>query len=156
HGARLPVDRPFTRDGNFRLVPMKFAICNETFLDWPFEKAFACARQCGYSGIEFAPFTMDADARRISPERRREVRQQAASDGLEVVGLHWLLAKTQGFHLTSPDAGVRRATSDYLRELAQLCRDLGGSLMVLGSPAQRNLAGGMSHAQGMEYAAEVL
>ena len=28
---------------------MKFAICNETFQDWPFEKAFAFARECGVS-----------------------------------------------------------------------------------------------------------
>ena len=41
---------------------MKFGICNETFQDWPFDKAFAFARQCGYTGIEFAPFTMNKDA----------------------------------------------------------------------------------------------
>ena len=38
---------------------MKFVICNETFQDWPFDKAFDFARKSGYTGIEFAPFTID-------------------------------------------------------------------------------------------------
>lgn len=134
---------------------MKFAICNETFLEWPFAKAFAFARECGYTGIEIAPFTMARDVRDISPERRAEVRRQADGAGLEVVGLHWLLAKTEGFHLTSPDAATRRATAEYLGELARLCRDLGGSIMVFGSPLQRNLPAGVSHDEGLMHAAEV-
>lgn len=135
---------------------MKFAICNETFQDWPFDRAFAFARQCGYTGIEFAPFTMEKHALDISAARRAEVRRQAEEAGLEVVGLHWLLAFTEGYYLTSPDAEVRRRTSDYLGELARLCRDLGGSIMVLGSPKQRNLLTGVTHAQAMQYAADVL
>ena len=134
---------------------MKFAICNETFLDWPFDKAFAFAHDCGYTGIEIAPFTIDTDVRRISPQRRAEVRRQADGAGLEVIGLHWLLAKTEGFHVTTADAAVRRATAEYVVELARLCRDLGGSLLVFGSPAQRNLPPGVSHAEGMDHAAEV-
>ena len=135
---------------------MKFAICNETFQDWPFDRAFAFAAECGYTGVEFAPFTIHKDARQISPERRREVRQQAEQAGLEVVGLHWLLAFTEGFYLTSPEADVRQRTADYLCELARLCRDLGGETLVLGSPMQRNLLPGVSHEQAMEYAADVL
>lgn len=135
---------------------MKYAICNETFLDWPFDKAFAFARECGYTGIEFAPFTMALDVREISKERRAEVRRQLAESGLEAVGLHWLLAKTQGFYLTTPDADVRRRTTDYLIELVRLCRDLDGQLMVLGSPLQRNLLPGVSHDDAMKYAADVL
>ena len=127
----------------------KYAVCNELFGDWPFEKAFAFAAKCGYNGIEIAPFTM-------AGEKGAEVRQQAKQAGLDVVGLHWLLAKTEGFHLTSPDVAVRRKTADYLGELARLCGDLGGRIMVLGSPQQRNLAPGMSEQQGMKYAAEVL
>ncbi len=80
---------------------MKFAICNETFLDWPFDKAFGFAAECGYTGIEIAPFTMAADARKITAAQREDVPQLAEANGLEVVGLHWLLAKTSGFHLTS-------------------------------------------------------
>jgi sugar phosphate isomerase/epimerase len=75
---------------------------------------------------------------------------------LEVVGLHWLLAFTEGYYLTSPEAEVRRRTSEYLGELARLCRDLGGKVLVLGSPKQRNLLPGVTHDQGLEYAADVL
>lgn len=134
---------------------MKFAICNETFLDWPFDRAFAFARECGYTGIEIAPFTIHADARQISAARRAEVRRQADDAGLEVVGLHWLLAKTEGLHVTTAADAVRRATTAYVVELARLCRDLGGSLMVFGSPAQRNLSPDTSHDEGLRRAAEV-
>jgi sugar phosphate isomerase/epimerase len=135
---------------------MKFAICNETFQDWPFDKAFAFARQCGYTGIEFAPFTIHKNAYEISADRRREIRRQAEDAGLEVVGLHWLLAFTEGYYLTSPEAEVRRRTSEYLGELARMCRDLGGKVLVLGSPKQRNLLPGVTHDQALEYAADVL
>jgi sugar phosphate isomerase/epimerase len=135
---------------------MKFAICNETFQDWPFDKAFALARECGYTGIEFAPFTMDKNAYNITPQRRREVRGQAEDAGLEVVGLHWLLAFTEGYYLTTPEADVRSKTAEYLGELARLCRDLGGHVLVLGSPKQRNLLPGVTHDQAMQHAADVI
>jgi sugar phosphate isomerase/epimerase len=135
---------------------MKFAICNETFQDWPFEKAFAFARDCGYTGIEMAPFTIDADARNISTQKRAEVRRQIEDAGLETVGIHWLLAKTEGFYLTTPDDAVRRATGEYLGELARLCRDLGGRVMVLGSPQQRNVLVGVTHDEAMRLAADCI
>lgn len=135
---------------------MKFAICNETFQDWPFEKAFAFAAELGYTGIEFAPFTMHTDAYQITPSRRAEVRRQAEDAGLETIGLHWLLAKTTGYYLTTPDDAVRNRTSDYFGELARLCRDLGGRLLVLGSPLQRNLLPGVTHEQAMDLAADCL
>jgi sugar phosphate isomerase/epimerase len=135
---------------------MKFAICNETFLDWPFDKAFDFAAECGYTGIEIAPFTMASDAREVSAARRAEVRRQADAAGLQVVGLHWLLAKTTGFHLTTPDAEVRRNTAAYVQDLARLCRDLGGSKMIFGSPVQRNVLPGVSHEQAMDHARGVV
>jgi len=134
---------------------MKFAICNETFEGWPLDRAFAFAAECGYSGIEIAPFTINADARQITAAERAEVCQAADAAGLQVVGLHWLLAKTSGLHLTSPDADVRRRTAEYLRHLIRLCRDLGGSLLVFGSPQQRNRAAGVTPEQAMDYAADV-
>jgi sugar phosphate isomerase/epimerase len=140
---------------------MRFAICNETFGTQPFADAFSTVRRLGYTGIEIAPFTLQpesaaVDIRDVNADRRREVKQQAADAGLKVVGLHWLLAKTSGFYLTSSDAAVRRRTAEYLMALAQLCRDLGGSIMVLGSPQQRNLLPGVTYADAEQYAAEVL
>jgi sugar phosphate isomerase/epimerase len=135
---------------------MKFAICNETFNDRSVPAGFELARECGYTGIEIAPFTLATYATDVSPAQREEVARQATDAGLEVVGLHWLLAKTEGFYLTSPDAGVRRRTGEYLVELARLCRDLGGSLMVLGSPQQRNLLPGVTKPEAMRYAADCI
>jgi sugar phosphate isomerase/epimerase len=135
---------------------MNYAICNETFQDWPFEKAFGFAKECGYTGVEIAPFTLAASAYDVDQAQRETVRQQIKDAGLECVGLHWLLAKTEGFYLTTPDEGIRQRTGDYLAELARLCRDLDGDIMVLGSPQQRNLLEGVSHEQGMEYAADAI
>lgn len=140
---------------------MKYAFCNEMFGDQPFDKAWAFARELGYTGVEIAPFTLipgaeTVDARDVSSERKAEVKQLAADLGLEVVGLHWLLAKTEGFYLTSPDAAVRQSTTEYFKGLAQLCADLGGKVMVLGSPHQRNLLPGVSYDEAEKYAAEIL
>ena len=65
-------------------------------------------------------------------------------------------AQTEGLYLTTPDRDVRLRTSNYLEQLARLCCDLGGGVMVLGSPAQRNLLEGVSHDEAMKYAADVI
>jgi sugar phosphate isomerase/epimerase len=140
---------------------MKFAICNEMFGDRPFADVFSTVRKLGYTGVEIAPFTLAAwaepfDLRQVPAERIVEVRTMAEDAGLEVVGLHWLLAKTEGYYLTSPDPTVRRRTADYLRLLAEVCADLGGTIMVLGSPKQRNLLPGVSYDDAEAYATEVL
>jgi len=135
---------------------MKFAICNETFGDWPIELGFQAAKKFGYTGIEVAPFTLASDVYQISDSQRAEYSQCAAEHGLEVVGLHWLLAKTSGYHLTTDDLSIRSKTGEYLCALTQLCSDLGGKLMVLGSPLQRNFPESMSHEQAMANAADLL
>lgn len=135
---------------------MRFAICNETFQDRSLEQGFAFAAQCGYEGVEIAPFTISAYAHDISSARRTEIRRAAERAGLEVVGLHWLLAKTEGFHLTSPDQSIRAKTKEYLGSLVELCAELGGRVMVLGSPQQRNVLPGVSPRQAADYAVEVL
>ncbi len=123
---------------------MKIAICNETYRDWSFVDAFQHASAQGYDGIEIAPFTLNPDAYAISDSQISEVVALAKQFHLQVVGLHWLLAFTSGYHLTSSDALVRQKTADYLARLAEVCRRLGGQVMVFGSPKQRNIPEGMS------------
>ncbi len=133
-----------------------FGICNETFVDWPLERACGFAAECGYTGLEIAPFTLAPLATDLSPSRRGEIRRAVESAGLKVIGLHWLLAKTEGFHATHPDIGVRRRTAEYMAELARLSADLGGRVLVFGSPKQRSLLPGVSSEQAFAHLEELL
>jgi len=141
---------------------MKFALCNELFEAWntnqgfDFPRTFEYVKKCGYDGVEIAPFTMEKDAFHISASRRAEIRRLAEKNNLEISGLHWLLAKTEGYSLTSPDPNLRQKTADYFSELIRLCADLDGHFMVLGSPQQRNLLPNVTQDQAFDYAADVL
>jgi sugar phosphate isomerase/epimerase len=131
---------------------MRYAICNEKFEGWDHARVCATAARLGYAGLEVAPFTLAPRITDATAERRKTLRRQAEDAGLRVIGLHWLLAKTEGFMLTSPDPEVRRRTADYLGELARCCRDLGGDLMVFGSPQQRRVPPGTTRQQAADYA----
>ena len=133
---------------------MRFATCNEMFEGWPFDSVCRFVKSAGYDGLEVAPFTLGPRITDVAPARRRELRQQADDAGVEIVGLHWLLAKTEGFHLTSPDEETRRRTGAYLVSLAEACHDLGGRVMVFGSPGQRSRLPGRPVESTMSLAAE--
>lgn len=134
---------------------MKFAMCQELFEGWDWERQCRFLKEVGYEGVEVAPFSLGPQPTQLSKQERQKLKAQAEDCGLQVVGLHWLLAKTEGFHLTTADKAVREATAQYLADLGDLCADLGGRVMVFGSPAQRSLQPGVSYEQAMEHAAEV-
>src|SRR5258708_627889 len=133
---------------------MRYAICNETFQGWDHGRVCKYVAGLGYQGLEVAPFTLAQRVTDVSPERRRELRRQAEDCGLTLLGLHWLLARTEGLQLTSPDASVRQTTADYLSELARCCADLGGDILVFGSPAQRSVPAGATRAQAADFAVD--
>jgi len=135
---------------------MKFAICNETFEGWDHERVCRFVAETGYTGLEIAPFTLAPLITDVLPQRRKELRRQAESCGLSIIGLHWLLAKTQGFMLTAPDAETRKRTAIYLIELIRACRDLGGDILVLGSPMQRQIPPGHTRDHAEDFAADTL
>jgi sugar phosphate isomerase/epimerase len=137
-------------------VNFRYAICNETYQDWPHERVCEAVAATGYTGLELAPFTFAPRITDVSADRRREIRVQAESRGLSIIGLHWLLAKTEGFIITSPDADVRLRTGVYLAELARACRDFGADILVLGSPMQRRIPPGATRAQAEDFALDTL
>lgn len=116
---------------------MRLALCNEVLdgLDLAAQCEFAA--RLGYEALEIAPYTLDDAPHLISLARRREVRQTVEASGLVVSGLHWLLVKPEGLSLTDPDPSVRAETISVMRALADLCGDLGGDVLVHGSPKQR-------------------
>ena len=135
---------------------MRYAICNETFEGWDHAKVCQRVAELGYTGLEVAPFTLAPRITDVSAARRAELRRQAESAGVRIIGLHWLLAKTEGFHLTSPDAAVRKRTGEYLAEMARAAADLGGDILVLGSPFQRNIPDGHTRDQAEDFALDAL
>ena len=135
---------------------MKIAICNETYRDWSFEDAFRHASQCGFEGIEIAPFTLQKNANDITQSQINDVVALAAKHNLQIVGLHWLLAFTDGLHLTSSDDSVRQKTAGYLGQLAAVCRQLGGGVMVFGSPDQRSIQSGITVQQANDLAIDCI
>ncbi len=135
---------------------MKFALCNEMFEGRSMAEVCSIARRLGYHGIEIAPFTMAPSAEDITYEQRTEVRKTIVDSGLETVGLHWLFAGPDNLHITTPDNKIWDRTTDYLSILLDLCSDLGGKVLVLGSPKQRSLTAGQTKEGAWKRASDLL
>ena len=118
---------------------MRIALCNEVIRAMPFAAQCEFAASLGYDGLELAPFTISAEPHLLSAAERVALRRAASDAGIAIVSLHWLLVAPEGLSLTSPDTAVRARTVEAMTRLIGLCHDLGGTALVHGSPAQRNL-----------------
>ena len=135
----------------------RHAMCNEAFEGRPFHEACAGIREAGYEGIEIAPFTLAEDPATLGPARRREYRSILEGTGLCFAGLHWLMVRPAGLHVTTPDPAVRERSWRHILHLVDLCADLGPhGVMVFGSPRQRAATGGLGRAEATRHFAEGL
>jgi len=135
---------------------MKFGICNEIFKDWnDIGRTIEYVKSIGYDGLEIAPFTLSQYVGDIPDSVRREIVKKAGETGLEILGIHWVLVGPEGIHLTHPDDAVRARTAQYLIDLANFCGDVGGKVMIFGSPKQRSIQDGMTYEQAFANAVEV-
>ena len=125
---------------------MKIALCNEVLAGMSLEKQCELAAALGYDGLEVAPFTLSDAPEKITSSEASRIRATIESFGLIVTGLHWLLVKPEGLSLTDPDAALRARTLEVMTRLTGLCAELGGMVLVHGSPKQRQIAAGESHA----------
>ena len=135
---------------------MKFALCNETYGGWDFKATCDHISGSGYDGIEIAPFTLKEDPREITEKEAEEIGKVAASSGLEVVGLHWLLVKPSWLHLTTDDPLLRKDTINFGKHLVRICASMGGNVMVWGSPQQRNILPEWNRDEATKRAADTL
>jgi sugar phosphate isomerase/epimerase len=131
---------------------MKFGICNEIFQGWKLEDTFAHAARLGYAGVEIAPFTIAPSVTDISAGERQRIRAAAARNRIEIAGIHWVLVKPEGLYINHSDASIRDRTATYFCALVDFCADLGGKVMVVGSPKQRNVLPGVTAEQAADWA----
>jgi sugar phosphate isomerase/epimerase len=134
---------------------MKFAICNEIFQGWKIDDVFSHCARLGYDAVEIAPFTLAKHVSEIPAMERARIRDAAVRAGIAISGIHWVLVQAEGMYVTSPEAATRERTARYFGELADFCADLGGSIIVVGSPKQRSLLSGVTPEQAWTWAGEV-
>jgi len=134
---------------------MKFGICNETFQGWKIDDVIRTCARIGYDALEIAPFTLAKYVTDVPAAERARIRDAAAGAGIEISGIHWVLAQADGMYLTSPDAATRTRTAEYFSELVRFCADLGGKIIVVGSPKQRSLLPGVTPEQAWGWATDV-
>jgi sugar phosphate isomerase/epimerase len=135
---------------------MEIALCNEMLRPLPFSSQCDLAARLGYDALELAPFTLAAEPHRLGGAEVSDLRRLIRDTGLGVAGLHWLLLSPPGLSITSADAEVRRATIDVLQQLIILCAELGGKVLVHGSPAQRQIVAGDDPAEARKRAVDML
>jgi D-psicose/D-tagatose/L-ribulose 3-epimerase len=121
---------------------VRYLLCNEVVRELAFGAQCDLAARLGYVGLEVAPFTLGPEPHRLPGARRTELRRAAADAGVRIGALHWLLVAPEGLSITSSDGRVRAATLDVIERLVELCADLGGRVLVHGSPKQRELPEG--------------
>ncbi len=131
---------------------MRVAISNQLLRDRSFVEQCETAAALGYQGLEISPYTVapKGDANRLDPAYGEYLLDTAQFHGLSIVGLNEVFVGTdrlndaRGFHLNDPDDDLRRETLNYLKHLAKLCYAMEGKVLLIGSPAQRNLLTGWS------------
>ena len=136
----------------------RYAMCNESMQGMKWAEQCELLAKAGYRGIEIAPFSLvQKGIEEMTPRKRQAMVLTMKNAGIECVGLHWLLSPPpQGLHVTTPDGKVRARSLEYFDKLIDFCADLGGKVMVFGSPKGRNTMKGTSVRQATKYLAEGL
>lgn len=121
---------------------MRVSLCNEVIAELPFARQCEVAAALGYDGLEIAPYTLSDDPTRLTASEIAALRRAAQEAGIAITGLHYLLRAPAELSITSNDADVRARTVELMRRLCGLCAELGGAVLVHGSPDQRVLPPG--------------
>lgn len=127
-------------------MPWSYAMCNESMQGRDWHEQCKVISDAGYKSVEIAPFTLvENSVEEISQSERQQLVETMQKYELHCVGLHWLLTPPpEDLHFTTPDEKIRNRTIDYLDALIDFCADLGGEVMIFGSPGQRSTTQGAS------------
>ena len=137
---------------------MRVSLCNEVIAGLPFAQQCELAAALGYDGLEPAPFTFGEDPTKLTTAEITQLRRAAADAGIAITGLHYLMKAPAGLSITTADPAVRAHSIAVMRAMCGLCAELGGKILVHGSPDQRVLEPGdeeNSRKRGIECFAAV-
>lgn len=118
---------------------MRVSLCNEVIGELPFVRQCEVAAALGYDGLEIAPVTLSDDPTKLTETQIAQLRRAASDTGIVITGLHYLMRAPAGLSITTADAGVRARSIDVMHRFCGLCAELGGKILVHGSPDQRRL-----------------
>jgi sugar phosphate isomerase/epimerase len=121
---------------------MRISLCNEVIAELPFARQCELAAALGYDGLEIAPYTLSDDPTRLTAGEIAALRRAASDAGIAITGLHYLMRAPSELSVTSSDAAQRQRTIAVIAALCGLCAELGGKILVHGSPDQRVLVPG--------------
>ena len=136
-------------------MQVKIVLCNEVVRELSFREQCRFAAAVGYDGLELAPFTLADEPHRLPAAEIRRLRRTAQEEGVAITGLHWLLVAPPGLSITSSDTTVLRETKQVLLRLIDLCAELGGSVLIHGSPEQRMIGADQDLGRVFERALEI-
>lgn len=122
------------------LTSMKIAVSNIAWDNRYLAEHLALLKDLGCDGVELAPSCIWPEPVFATAADRIALRDTIKRSGLELVGFHALLFTRPDLQLFA-DRSSCSLTIDYLARLAELCADLDGGLLVLGSPRNRVLHG---------------
>src|SRR5882724_5397721 len=118
---------------------MRISLCNEVLAPLDFARQCELAAALGYDGLEIAPVTLSDDPTKLTSAQIIELRRAASDAGIAITGLHYVLRAPAGLSITTADDARRERTIAVMRALCGLCAELGGTILVHGSPDQRVL-----------------
>lgn len=115
---------------------MKLSISNIAWEDSELNIYLDLLKKLGCDGIEIAPSCIWSEPVSATMEERKKLRELISNHGLEVVGFHALLYTHPELKIFDGKEAYEK-TVDYVKSLSRLCGDLGGRVMVFGSPRNR-------------------
>ena len=116
------------------------------FQGWKIDDCARARRASAMMPSRIAPFTLAESVEQIPLPSASVSARRRLPQG-EIAGIHWVLVKPEGLYISTPDKAVRQRTPTYFGALTHFCADLGGKVMVVGSPKQRNVMDGVTESR---------
>jgi len=132
---------------------MKLAVSNIAWDESELASHLTLLKDLNCDGVELAPSCIWGEPTTATQNERVRIKNLIADAGLDLVGFHALFYTRPDLQLFL-DEHSRDAVVEYLKLLVGLCEDLGGGVLVCGSPKNR-LRHGRTRRECLSWAADV-